>query len=81
MWKVEFNPKNKRYYLHDTKSGKKRIVPKITPHEIEIERYQQYYDKAYVKAEYLNNQPVYHTRVVNGKKYMYKMLRSSTRSH
>lgn len=75
MWKIEFNPKNKRYYLLDTETGKKRIVPRLTPREIEANRYQRYYDKARAQADYLNNKPVYHTRVVNSKEYMYKMCR------
>lgn len=76
MWEVEFNHQNNRYYLHNTETTEKRIVPKLTYRELELKRYQQYYDKAHVMAEYLNGMTVYHTRIVNGKKYMYKMTRS-----
>lgn len=75
MWKIEFNPKNKRYYLINSDTEESRIVPALTQHEIEIGRYQQYYDKAHVMREYLNGEDVYHTRIVNGRKFIYKIGR------
>lgn len=78
MWDVVFNSENGRYYLSNSETGEKRIVPMLTVREIKIDRYQQYYDKAYVRAAYLNGEDVYHTRVVNGRKFIYKMSKYAT---
>ena len=68
MWSIEY--KDGRYYLINSETNERRVMPVLTEDEIKSGR--KYYDKAYVMCEYLNGNTVYHTRVVNGRKFMYK---------